>query len=993
MNRRRERLVRAWFDRAVDVPRDERESFLVRAGLRPEILAQVQDLLDRDAAAAPFLSEPLLQDEREGNEDVPARIGPYRILRRIGRGGSGVVYLGEAADGRHAAVKVLGIAFDTAESRRRFLAEQEILTALRHPAIASFREAGSTVDGLPWLATEYVEGAPITRHADAAGFPVRARLEIFLAVCEAVRYAHINLLVHRDLKPGNILVDHVGRPKLLDFGIAKLLEDAGETTATEERVLTLNYASPEHLSGRRVTTASDVYSLGVILCELLCGSRPWDWSGRSRADVGHALATAAPPRLVRLLTGPEAEAVARARDTSPEALRRQVRGDLEAIVARALSYEPENRYGSVEALAADVRRYLAGEPVLARPRSARYRAGRFLRRHAGAAVATAVTVVGLLAFAAVSRYQLVEMRRERTAAETARSEAERVTAVLVESFESASTPQAVGGMTAATRILEQGTLRASRLSQHPLLQASLRHALGVAYSGVGLFEQSRGLFDQALETRRRELGPDHPLTLATLLASVAPFRNLSQLDEAERRARSVLAARRQSLGESNGATAEAAAQLAMVLTSTGKDAEALELAEGAARVHRSTGPDDEALMFDLEVLQMAHLGMGRYALAEQASRELLAVARRRYGEEHTEVAVILHNLASALIQQGRLEEAEPLVRQAIAVDERLLSPHHPLVASFRDSLGQLLLRQARYDAALVELEAALAICRQAFGENHLDVAFALNGIGHVLYLQGYPERAEVPFREALAIRRRLLPATHRHIADSLNNVAVMLRARGIWGESERLLRESLAIFRAALGPSHREVATALSNLALVVWNGGRADEAGLLFQQATEVYRAALGPTHTQYALSLTNLAWFHRRRGDPAGAEPLARQALDVRRKALGDRHPETGDSMAELGAILAVSGQPDEARREAARAIEAYRGTLPDSNPRVGKAHLVHGLARVLLRDPAGEREALAAYASILAGSPPNSIQRADAADLLARARRRVAIPATRH
>ena len=420
---RRERLARDLFLAALDVSGEQRAALVAGGcGGDAELAREVGALFACHRGSGGFLEAPLVATGLVEEPPVARRIGRYRMAGVLGHGGSSTVLRGVAPDGTQAAVKVLRCAPATAERRRRFAAERDLLATLRHPFIAAFLDAGTTEEGVPWLATEVVDGLPITDHCDLHALPVNARLQLFVAVCAAVEHAHARQIVHRDLKPSNVLVDADGRPRLLDFGIAKLLGAGGaETTETAARVLTLNYASPEHLAGRPVTPAADVYSLGVVLCELLCGRRPRDWSAAPPGDLARELARAPPPRLGRLLGGDGAEGIAALRSTSPAGLGRELRGALASIVERALAAEPERRYGSAGELAADLHRYLAGAPVAARRSSLRYGAGRFLRRHLEAVAASAGAVLltsGLLA--AGGCHLRRELRHERAVAERAR---------------------------------------------------------------------------------------------------------------------------------------------------------------------------------------------------------------------------------------------------------------------------------------------------------------------------------------------------------------------------------------------------------------------------------------------------------------------------------------------------------------------------------------------------------------------------------------------
>ncbi|HVS18728.1 MAG TPA: serine/threonine-protein kinase, partial [Planctomycetota bacterium] len=405
--------VRALLERTLDVASDEREAFVAReAGSDAALRAEVEALLASEDGVA--LEAPEGWPRRVEPEAAPQRAGPWRLLRRIGAGGMGEVFLGVRADGqfkRRVAVKLIKLGMDTEEVLRRFEREREVLAALDHPGIARLLDGGVGSDGRPYLVLEFVEGEPLDRWCDHQRLSVRERVELFAEVCDAVEVAHRSQVVHRDLKPGNVLVDAEGRPKLLDFGIAKVLSgDRGPATVdltdTPLRLLTPSYASPEQVRGGSVTPASDVYSLGAMLYELLSGRRALELQALSPLEIERTVCEREPVRPSQALTEEAAaDDIAARRGTSPRGLRRELEGDLDTIVLEALRKEPRRRYPSAAELAADLRRHLDGRPVRARPDTLRYRASKFVRRNALAVGSTALVLAALVVGLSVSLWQ------------------------------------------------------------------------------------------------------------------------------------------------------------------------------------------------------------------------------------------------------------------------------------------------------------------------------------------------------------------------------------------------------------------------------------------------------------------------------------------------------------------------------------------------------------------------------------------------------------
>jgi serine/threonine-protein kinase len=788
----------------------------------------------------------------------------------------GIVYLATRVDGqfrKRVALKVLKPGMDSEEILRRFRTERQILAALDHPNIARLLDGGTTGRGLPFFVMEYVEGRPITEYCEQEGMPIPARLELFRTVCSAVQFAHQNLVVHRDLKPANILVGADGTPKLLDFGIAKLLnpELVAQTlalTSIGAQPLTLEYASPEQIRGGHITTASDVYSLGVVLYELLTGRHPY----RDGCTI---------EELVHRVT--EVEPAAPSSAASPRESR-TLAGDLDCIVLTALRKEPRHRYASVEQFSGDIRRFLEGRPILARKATVGYRFGKFARRHRLGVAVAATALLAVLLFGAGMGALALRLAQERERAELAQRRSEQVTAFLTDIFEVSDPRKSSGETVTARAILDAGARRiGTDLEDQPEVQADLMATLGMIYHRLGLEQRALPLVESALARRRELLGPDHP--------KVA--QSLNDLGVLQERGGKYLAA-------------EASYRQALVI-----------------RRHQ-LGPLHPAVVESLSNLAAVHWSRGEYGAAEKQWREVLAMRRRLFGNRHVAVAGSLNNLAVALHTRGRYQEAEPLLREALAIRRSLLGETHVEVADGLGNLAQVVQAQGSYAEAERLERARLELYRKLLDRGHPHVAKSLNNLGFLLQIQGRYREAEPLQREALAIRRQRLGEAHPDVAQSLYNLGVVAEGLGDLAAAENHQRAALALRRDVFGGEHPYVADSLGQLASVLVRQGRLESAGSYLREALAIRSKALGPNHPETATLLGELAALSAATGKFADCEGLAREAVG---RLAAKQLPETWEAAAAqsvLGSCLSGLGRLQEGRPLLAASYSALRMKL---------------------------------------------------------------------
>ncbi|HET9767961.1 MAG TPA: tetratricopeptide repeat protein, partial [Thermoanaerobaculia bacterium] len=763
MNPERWQRLKAVFVDLVERDTQAREAALASMATRhPSLAAEVRDLLRgyEEANTRLLAAAVLPPDVAEARSSlVGTRLGPYHLTALVGGGGMGVVYEGTRdVDGKRVAVKVLHGAEDDPEVERQVIAERRILAGLEHDNIARLIDGGVTPEGLPYFTMEFVQGRPIEAFCEERQLDVAARLRLFRSLCAGVEYAHQRLVVHCDIKPGNVLVTDDGVPKLLDFGIARLVHahevDAEAPTLRASAAMTPAYASPEQVSGAALTTATDVYALGLLLYELLTG------------EPAQPLGSFAPAEIVRVVCSTEPR---RPSSVAPAQRRRQLAGDLDAIVLKALRKEPGQRYPSAAALADDLERHLARQPVAARRGTWTYRTTRFLRRNwLPAAAAVLLVALGVVTVALTT----LQSRR----ADRERVKAEKVTEFLVDLFK-VSDPDAPNSRTITAReILDAGAQRvAGELKGQPDVQATLFDTIGRVYVNLGLYPEATGFHRQALQLRRHDAHAS-PVEIAASLDQIG--RSLfyeSKYAEAEALHREALAMRAGLVGEADPANAKSLDYLGLVVDS-----------------------------------------QGRYKEGEELHRRALALYRTAFGAEHPEVAVGLSNLANNLYDQGRYAESEALNREALAMRRKTLGANHRLVAWSLHNLGNAVQKQGKYREAEAMHREALAALRRVHGPEHPDIALMLGSLAIDLYKQDRNAESEAVHREELAMNRKLLGDESFAVAATLFNLAETVATEGNFAEYERLQRQTLALFHKLLGPEHPYCGKSLSGLAIAL---------------------------------------------------------------------------------------------------------------------------------------------------------------------------------
>ncbi len=867
---------------ALEKAPDERIAFVEEAACGdPIVIEEVRSLLAHTVAGSFLENSPvelLAQALR-----VPVEgsfIGSYRIVHEIESGGMGEVYEAEQrVTHKRVALKLIKRGFDTDQVIKRFESERQVLALMNHPNIAQVFDAGATKEGRPYFVMELVEGEPITRFCDHQRSNLQERLALFQRVCEGVQHAHQKGIIHRDLKPGNILVaaqSGSATPKIIDFGIARAIDTSGRAFATKfgEVIGTPEYMSPEQKNGHDLDTRTDVYSLGVLLNELLIGELPHEIE---KSGI--------PPRPSERIgsLGDRAVEVARDRQTEPAALRRQLRGDLDWIVTKALEEDRNRRYASISELAIDIDRHFRSEPILASPPGSVYRFRKFLRRHKAGVAAGAVAVLALILGTTGAGIGLVRAKKAESLAylqaQRASQEAEtsrRVSDFLVGLFEVSDPDSGKGRAITAREILDIGSRKiAAELKGQPETRATLLDTMGVVYRSLGLLDSAEPLLKESLVLRRHRFGEAH-VEVAKSLNDLAELRRAQgRYPEAESLHRQALAIRTRVLGAQHPDVADSLNKMGLVLYNQGRypDAEPY-LKEGLALWKKN---NDFRVTTALNHLALVYREEGKYDQAISLFQQALAIQEKELAPDHSDIGGTLNNLADIYRSIGRYAAAESLLKRVLAINERTMGLEHPIVSTIRNNLAMVYRAEGKFSEAEALYKSLLAVDEKSKGVWHPDYATSIHNLAVVYREQGRYAEAEPLFLRALAIREKALGLEHPHVAGSLNHLGVLYLAQHRYAQAEPLLKRALAIREKALGPNHPHVAITLTNLANLYRQQRQYSQAEPLLTRAMMIWSKLPRPNLPDLVSTLEAEAALLRETGRATKAAPLTLRAREI--------------------------------------------------------------------------------------------------------------------
>ena len=852
LDRSRWQQISPFLDQALAMPAEELSAWL--DSLRdtdPDVAFDLQSLLEEHRVLE---NESFLEHSPLPPADQPTLsgqiVGAYRLVSLVGQGGMGSVWLAERVDGRFdrkVALKFLNVALVGHGGEERFKREGKILGQLSHPHIAELLDAGVSATGQPYLVLGYVEGERIDRYCDDHKLDVAARIRLFLDVLAAVAHAHAHLIVHRDIKPSNVLVTANGQVKLLDFGVAKLLEHEGQlgaaTKLTQEAgsALTLEYAAPEQVTGGAVTTATDVYALGVLLGVLLTGQHPAGPGPHSTASLIKAIVETEPPRLSDVVArrGAEAEltnANATARNTSPERLRRTLRGDLDTIISKALKKKSEERYASATALSDDLEGYLRNEPIGARPDTVAYRAAKFVRRNRTAVTLASLALIVTIGGVAGTLYQARLARKQRDSAVRERDRASRITEFMAGMFKVSDPTESRGNSITAREILDKASKEIDAgLKSDPQTQAQLMDVMGNVYGSLGLYAKAQPLLKRAVEIEQTVLGPKNQETLRSTNDLAQLLTTEGRYTEGEKLDRETLATRRQMLGPENPETLTSMRLLAWTLQQEGRFSESEKLASETLEIERRVlGSEHQDTLATLANLSWTLRLEGHFSEAEKYGREALEGERLVLGLDHPKTLSAINTLAATLSDEGRYAESEKLDREALDLEGRVLGAEHPSTLATANNLAWALRREGRYDEAEKLYRETLDIELRVLGPEHPTTLRIMSNLASALGEEGKFAEAEKYSREALDAERRVLGHDHPSTLRTLNALAEILRKAGHYSEAEKVQLETLNAQRRVLGVDDPSTAISIYNLAALRALQGYKEEALSLLRDAVD---------------------------------------------------------------------------------------------------------------------------------------------------------------
>ncbi|HNP64944.1 MAG TPA: serine/threonine-protein kinase [Woeseiaceae bacterium] len=934
-------ILEAAFAEATGLEGDDRVTMLAKfADEHPDLEQQLLDLLTADRSDDELLAEPIASSARALAETTVdpwenRRIGAWTIKRRIADGGMGAVFLAERADDEYqqtVALKIMTAQLLARDAVARFRAERQILASLSHPNIATLIDGGSTDENLPFLVLEYIDGLPIDEYCDEHKLSIAARLQLFIKVCEAVDFAHRSLVVHRDLKPNNILVDNSGEPKLLDFGIAKLLENSSvhQTVAvTREgmRAMTPEYASPEQVRGEAISVATDVYALGVLLYRLMTGQSPYGVSTAVPREYEVAILDNEPRRPSTVVTLPDTEAdVGTRRATSAHRLQRSLAGDLDNIVLHALHKEPARRYPTANALSTDIGRYLANLPVMARGDDWPYKLRKFAVRNARN---LAVALLIITSITTLAIYYTLKLADERDRANLAAAKSNEVAGFLTGLFESASPHEAKGDPITAVELLEQGSERIEELDGQPQLKAELMRIMASSMTALGNLERSIPMLERVLELKEAAVPRDQISISQTTHNLAEAYRQLGNLDQAEHYQRRTLEIATAAFGPDNSDVAYLMARLGVILFDASKTEEALDMEQRALAILVANGDGESPDALDTRGnISNALSRLGRHRDAEQMLRDTIALSEQVIGELHPNTIIRRTNLCLVLIRMGKLDESLAILDQNIPRGVQVWGPDYYHVAFMHGTRAAALKRLGRMQESLDAYLTAQEITRLRSGEDNMTYVRNLRGTASLLIDLARYEEAGLMLDEALAkaisiggeqsadadnlrLRRGLMDNRRKRYAQAAGVLRPLMAARGSFSAANFLMLK-------------RELAQALSAQ-------GQFDEAETLILATIAEQEETLGQANAVNLSSYAVAAELYRHKGELDESLVYGEKIAAIVQDDLSPLAWEGALALLQYGHTLKALGRDGDARAVFRQSYNVLQSTFGDTDPRV--------------------------------------------------------------
>ncbi len=951
------RIEQLW-DEVLELPQRERSDFIARIeASEPEVAGHIRELMEALDESEGFLEQPIQESstalfrkmnqemhdsgEANGSRLIDRQLGSYRILSKIADGGMSSVYLAERADGvfdQKVAIKLMRLGIETPEAEARFYNERQILASLNHPNIAQILDGGVYEDGTPYLVMEYIDGLPLDEYCRKHDLNIDERIRLFLTACDAVRYAHQNLVIHRDLKPNNIFVSKDGHVKLLDFGIAKILEDqqSADITRTSQNFLSVDFSAPEQVNNQKITTSTDLYSLGVTLYLLLTDSKPYKLTGASLSEIEQVITS-------QTVTRPSKKVLQEAGSDDDVSIvkshYKKLKGDLDNIILKALEKESRHRYRTVDELTADLNNYLNNKPVSARRATRVYYLKKFIERNILLVASTLliVTLLILSTFISIRQANIAAAERDRAQQEATKSE--EVAGFLQDLFETGD-PFGDGEDITLAEVIDRGAERITEeLSDQPEVQAELMRVIGNVYHSLGNYTAASGLLEQSVEIHETLYESDDP-GVAIALNDLGSFlRDKGELERAEALQRRVLSIRRDNLDDESIALAETLNNLAAVLYDSDQYRQSLPYYEEALEIFRANYDEDHPhLAAVTNNLANVYYEFNDFDRAQELYRETLEMDRHLYGDEHPYVATSLNNLGRALTDIGKTEEADSVLTLAKKLRINSLGESHPYVAQSYFNLAILKNVEGNYATADSFYTKALQIRRKELGETHPRVATAINGLALMHQERGDLNLAISYFEEAIGILENHSGSQKVTLANLKVNYANTLRRTGDLTASEQLLDEAITSLRNAYENEHADIANALKSLGRTRLAQTAPEEALALFKEADAIIEKNFGDlAHKKKAKSRLALgeSLMALHRFDES--DTLFHESIKIKEEALTEGHPVLARSYEKLIKLELVRGDFEEAEHYAHKALSILNNHFSETHWR---AAVVQGL-----------------------------------------------------
>ena len=903
MNSDRWQKIGIIFDEALKLKEPERTEFLQSACENDiEMIKEIRSLIEADQEVPEILqgnasdSISILNTENYKGKII----GNYRIISQIAEGGMGSVFLAERADGQFdqkVALKIIKPGMSSDEIIKRFKSERQILARLQHPNIARLLDGGLTNDNLPFFTMEYVEGEMIDVYCDKKSLSIDERLELFIKVCKAIQYAHQNLVIHRDLKPGNIIIKDDGTVKLLDFGIAKVFADDNSTertalTKTGLHIMTPEYASPEQIRNENITTATDIYSLGLILYKLLTGEKAYEIKNYSPLELEKIICHTEPQKpstaVKSLKTNDKikTEKVCSTRNTQPDKLFKKLSNDLDNICMMALRKEPERRYASVEQFQLDISRYLHGKPVSARQSTIKYRTGKFISRHK-VSVISAAAIFLIITF--LTTFYTIQLKKERDKARTEAQKSTEVAAFLKNIFKVSDPYQARGETITARELLEKGSKKINQeLSEQPDIKATMLDLIGNVYINLGLYDKSEPLLKEALNIREKI--------------------SKNSLDE----------------GKSMNS-------LVTLYLTKGEYSKAFPLLSQSLIIFdKLSEKNDEDYALLLSNMAWYYYSVGNFDRSDSLYKVVVNILVQNYGNKNELLYTTMNNLALNYHEENKYEESGKIFKETLELQKKFYgNKPHPELSTTTYNYAELLRDQGKLNEAEKMFKSSLAMDIQLHGPEHPDVAYSLQGLASIYRIKGNFKEADKLFKKVLQMRIKFLGKEHPDVAYATYNVGLMYFTEEKYDSSKKYFESALLMHRKLNGPNHPSVAKSLNKLGIINYREAKYKKAEAQIRQSMKMMVNAMGTKNLTYSSDLMTLAFIKSALNEKDSVDILSNEAFNDARGAMAtDKSPFIASCLKDMAKIAMKTHNYGKADSLYKLSLNMYKQVMDENN-----------------------------------------------------------------